>query len=225
MNRHCLDLRVLGPLVVAGACFAFRLLPPPAPPPSEPPRAVDLPTPVAAPPPKGEVAYVLDAARSTVRFLVEGADGELLAACPEMSGRVRFAAGATAGELEFTLDLASLAPIGDGPATVDLHRLLGVHLGAKIHYRATLVRTASTPVPGVVERVWLGTLHLDQRTIRQPMQLWQCSLPGQPMRLQGHGSVDVADYGLPRRGWLGLFPEKHVVTLGLDLVWRRDGGR
>lgn len=225
MSRHCFDLRVLGPLVFAGACFATRMFPAAALPPSPPPRAVELPAPIALPAPKGDVAYVLDATKSTVRFLVEGDDGELLAACTQVSGRVRLGAQPETSELELDLDLGALDTVGGAPSTIDLHRLLGVHLGARIHYHATLVRTSTTPVPGVVERVWLGVLHLDQRTIRQPMQLWQCSLPGQPMRMQGHGTVDVADYGLPRRGWFGMFQEKHVVTLGLDLAWRRDGAR
>lgn len=225
MNRHSLDLRVVGPLVVAAACLATRLFPPVTKAPSPPPRASELPAPFVLPAPKGDVAYELDPAKSTVRFLVEGQDGELLAACTQFSGHVRLATQPDASELELDLDLGALETVGTAASSIDLHRLLGVHLGARIHYRAKLVRTSTTPVPGVTERVWLGTLYLDQRSMRQPMQLWQCSLPGQPMRMQGHGTVDVADYGLPRRGWFGMFQEKHTVTLGLDLAWRRQGAR
>ncbi len=49
--------------------------------------------------------------------------------------------------------------------------------------------------------------------------------PGQPLRLQGHGTVPRETYGLPARGWLGFGTNAHDVTLGLDLVWRRHRAR
>lgn len=222
MSRACLDWRVWGPLTFAAACFAFRLRPDEAKTDRPTPHGAALPTPVAAPSPKGETRWVLDPEKSTIRFLVEGDEGELLAACTHMDGKLRFGGKPETGDLELHIDLAGLSSVGQGPSTIDVRRLLGVHLGSEIHYHGTLIRTATSPLPGVTERVWLGTLRLDERMLRQPMQLWQCSLAGPPMRLQGHGTVDVEDYGLPHRCWFGVVQESHVVTLGLDLAWRRD---
>lgn len=227
MSRACFDWRVWGPLAFAAACFAFRLRPDAtaATAPDRAPRGTVLPAPVAAPTPKGDTRWVLDPDKSTMRFLVQGGEGELLAACTHMSGKLRLGGHPETGELELHIDLAGLSPVGQGPSTIDVRRLLGVHLGSEIHYRGALVRSSTTPLPGVTERLWLGTLRLDERLLRQPMQLWQCSLAGPPMRLQGHGTVDVEDYGLPHRSWFGVVQEAHVVTLGLDLAWRRDSTR
>lgn len=225
MNRSCLDPRVWTPIAIAALCFSFRLHPPAAPAAADPARPVALPAMQPAPPPKSDVDYVLDPAKSTVRFLVEGSQGELLTTCTRVEGRLRLTTKGEGSEFELELDLGSLAPSGTEPTTIDLYRLLGVHRGSEVRYRGTLLRTSTTNLPSVTERVWLGTLRIGPRIVRQPMQLWQCALSGQPMRLQGHGTVDVADYGLPRRSWLGLLQENHVVTLGLDLAWRRSSPR
>ncbi len=222
MNRTLLDPRVLAPLLAASVAFSFRAQPAPRPVPSPPPRAIELPSPPVAPQPKTATSFVLDTEASTVRFLVEGGDGELLTACKRFTGSLRLDPQAEASEFELRLDLGSLSPVGNALAEVDLRRLLGVHTGSEIHYRGKLVRTSTSPVPGVIERVWLGGLQLDGRLVRQPMQTWQCSLAGQPLRLQGHGTVDVTEYGLPRRSRLGVLRDDHAVTIGLDLVWRRD---
>lgn len=225
MNREALDPRVLGPLAFAVACFAFRALPRPDEASAATPRAIELPPVAAAAAPRTETSYELDPTRSTARFLVEGDGGELLAGCSRIAGSLRLDPRRDAGELELRLDLGSLEPSTENRQGIDLHRLLGVHRGGEIVYRATLARTATTPVPGVGERVWLGTLRLGGRAVRQPIQTYLCALPGQPLRLQGHGTVDVADYGLPRRTWFGLLEESHDVTLGLDLAFRRATGR
>ena len=225
MKRAWLDPRVWGPALVAAVCFAFRMQPPPAAAVLPTPHVVELPAVHGAPPPKADTEYELDAERSSVRFLVEGNGDELLASCPNVSGRLVLRAKAETSELELHLDLGSLVPIGEPKSTIDLRRLLGVHRGSEVAYRATLLRSSTSNLPGVTERLWLGTLRLGSRLTRQPMQLWQSSLLGQPLRLQGHGSVDTADYGLPPRSWLGILKEQHVVTLGLDLAWKRRASR
>jgi hypothetical protein len=129
------------------------------------------------------------------------------------------------GELELVLDLATLQPLhgaaGGGDRGIDLAHVLGVYRGSTIVYRARLAATTTSDLPGVSQRTFLGTLRLGSQVLTQPMQLWQCALPGQPLRLQGHGTVAADQYGLPTRRWLALFPEDHAVTLGLDLAWRR----
>ena len=223
MNRHCLDWRVLAPIAVGAVLFALRpaTLPPRGQP--SPQRTIELPTPVAGGLSQRDADYELDAERSTVRFFVD--DGApRFAACPGVRGSLQVRTGTAPSTLELELDLGSLQPL-EANAPLDLWRLLGVHRGGRITYRAELLRTATSPLPGVTERVWLGTLRLDEHAVRQPMSLWQVSLPGQPLRLQGHGTVAGATYDLPTRGWLGLAADSHAVTLGLDLVWRRRRAR
>lgn len=221
MNRFCTDARVWLPIACAAVCFALRLRAPAVPGLAPAPRVVTLPTIHGAPAAKGDVAYVLDPERSTVRFLAQTGNGDLLFACRTVSGTLRLCSNEVDSELQLRLDLASLVPVGEGSTPIDLQRLLGVHSSSEIVYRATLQRSSTSIVPAVTEHIWIGTLRVGSRRKRQPMQLWQSALPGQPLRLQGHGTVDITEYGLPRRTWLGLAEEHHVVTLGLDLAWRR----
>ncbi|MBX3463464.1 MAG: hypothetical protein KF830_09850 [Planctomycetes bacterium] len=225
MNRHCLDPRVFGPLAAAALAFALRPLPAPAAPPGHAARSVALPELHAAPEPTGDADHVLDGERSTVRFLVTTGGRERLVACRRVAGSLRRASPGHHQELELRLDLASLQAADDSATGLDLWHLLGVHRGGEVVYRARLLRTATSNLPGVGARLWLGTLRLGDRVVQQPMELWQVALPGQPLRLQGHGSVAAHAYGLPVRSWLGLAPQTHVVTLGLDLVWRRQRRR
>ncbi|MBL9078704.1 MAG: hypothetical protein JNL08_14435 [Planctomycetes bacterium] len=225
MNRHLLDLRVCGPIAIAALLFWWRpgTLPPPAPTPTA--RAVALPALQVPAESTQDADYELDPARSVVRFLVEDAAGRQLAVCQRASGRLRVRRGGAERELELDLELGSLAPVDASGAGLDLWHELGVHRGSEIAYRATQLAATTTNLPGVTARLWLGSLRLDGRVVRQPMELWQVALPGQPLRLQGHGTVPRETYGLPARGWLGFGTNAHDVTLGLDLVWRRHRAR
>jgi hypothetical protein len=167
---------------------------------------------------------VLDAERCSVRFLCDTGGDETLAACRRLTGRLRVQDGGERRELDLDLDLGSLQPVGEAAPDLDLWRLLGVHRGSEVSYRASQLRRSTGTLPGVTELLWLGTLRFDGRVVQQPMVLWQVSLPGQPLRLQGHGSVAGDTYGLPSRRWLGLGTRSHVVTLGLDLAFRRERG-
>jgi hypothetical protein len=210
---------------VACAWFATRALPPPVPAPAPSAQSFELSAMHGLPPSSREQRLELAAEESSVRFLVEGTRGELLVACTAVHGSLVLGANNTGGELELHLDLGSLQPLGEPVAGLDVAHVLGVHRGSEIVYRATLAATTTSDLPGVCQRTWLGTLRLGGRALQQPMQLWQCSLPGQLLRLQGHGSVAAADYGLPLRRVFGLLAEQHVVTLGLDLAWRRPRAR
>lgn len=223
MSRHCRDPRVWLPFAIAALFFGWReRTAAPAPPITARSRATELPAMHGLAPAAGEQSFELDADKSSIRFLVEGPRGELLARCAGAAGHLRLNAGSHSGELELRFDLASLQTIGGGEGTLDVLHVLGVHRGGEVVYRARLVASTTSDLPGIEERTWLGALQFGSRVQQEPMRLWQCSLPGRPLRLQGHGSVPAADYGLPRRWLLGLFEERHIVTLGLDLAWRRN---
>ncbi|HEX5052128.1 MAG TPA: hypothetical protein VFZ65_10170 [Planctomycetota bacterium] len=228
MSHPCLDVRVWLPLALAAAWFALRErgASPAVPLPQA--RSVELPALHGLPAPTGPQHFELDAAKSGVRFLVEGPRGQLLVECPAASGHLDLTprpGEPIAGELELRLDLASLRPAGDGDASIDVFHVLGVHRNTEIVYRARLAATTTGDLPGVEQRTWLGTLQFGARTLRQTMVLWQCALAGHDLRLLGHGTVEAAPFGLPSRRWLLVFEEHHLVTLGLDLAWRRARGR
>jgi hypothetical protein len=246
MRHPALDARVLLPVVLAAGWFATAALPRAVAPAGPRPSVLALPPVRGAAGPTGEQSYELDAERSVVRFLVLGSRGELWTACRGVAGSLHFAAGGRSGEIELRLDLGTLAPLppaapwdrdaepaaaapapptlADGADATLLH-LLGVHRGTEIVYRASLVATTEGDLPLVTLRTFVGQLRFASRVLQQPMQLWQSSLPGQPLRLQGHGTVPTAAYGLPQRHRFGLYAEQHTVTLGLDLVWRRRRAR
>lgn len=224
MTRAIFDPRVWLPLAIAGVWFGLRATPTPPPTPLGEVRAITLPAMHGLPPASKAQHLDLDPERSSVRFLVTGLAQELLVACPGVKGTLDLEPNGN-GELELVLDLATLQPL-HGAASgndrgIDVAHVLGVYRGSTIVYRARLAATTTSDLPGVSQRTFLGTLRLGAQVLAQPMQLWQCSLPGQPLRLQGHGTVAADQYGLPTRRWLALFPEDHAVTLGLDLAWRR----
>lgn len=221
MSRAALYPSAIVPVLLASLGFAWRALPQKPSPPLPAIRATDLPTLPNLPPGKKNLDLELDAEHSSVRFLVTGLDEDLLVGCPAVTGRLVLTDAGTHGVLELQLDLASLEPLQGAERGLDLAHVLGVHRGATITYRGELVATTSSDLPGVQQRTWLGQLRFGAQVLLQPMQLWQCSLPGKPLRLQGHGTVAGDRYGLPTRHWLALFPEAHAVTLGLDLAWRR----
>ncbi len=220
MNRQCRDARIWGPLVVAGAALLLRGAPGPAARATTTPHAVELPALHAGAEPRGSVDYVLDAERSSVRFLVGGQ----LTTCPAITGHLHVRDDGSR-ELELDLDLGSLQPHGDQPAPTPLDPggLLGVPRASHVLYRANLLRTTSSNLPGVTGQQWLGTLDLGERAVQQPFALWQVSLPGQPLRLQGHGPV-AGGIQEPARNWFGIPSPSHVLLLGFDLAWRRHRG-
>lgn len=221
------DLRTWLPLVAACAVFVGREtlrteerpLPPPA-------RSVTLPQfqgPASQP---RKATYELDRERSSVRFLLRSNGRESLFQCPVVDGTYVTSPEDGGMHLEIELDLGSLVPVGRGAsadAIQQLRDLLGVNRAETVRYHAGLVSRASTPLPGLSQLVWQGELHFGGRTVRQAMSLWQTLLPGQPPRLQGHGTVPTDAYGIGRSAWFGLVNDHHVVTLGLDLGWQRSG--
>jgi len=224
-----LDWRLWLPLAIAAIAGAGRELTISPMPATEPPvTALALPRPRLLTLPVRDQAYDLDADRSCVRFLVEGEGQELLVQCAVVSGSLELRAEPADSVLELRLDLGSVVPTAPrqaGEPAVDLRHLLGVHRGNELAFRGSLLSTSTAPVPGLLHHLWLGTMRFGNRLVRQPIALWQTALPGQPLRLQGHGTVEVEPYGLPRRVWLGLVEERHVVTLGLDLAWKRRASR
>jgi hypothetical protein len=220
------DLRTWLPLVAACAVFAVRetmrteaaAVPPPA-------RSVTLPQlqgPVAQP---RKATYELDRERSSVRFLLRSNGSESLFQCPVVEGTYTTSQEDGGMHLELELDIGSLVPFGSGgtaDAVQQLRDLLGVNRAETVRYHAGLVSRASTPLPGLSQLVWQGDLHFGGRTVRQAMSLWQTLLPGQPPRLQGHGTVPTDAYGIGRSAWFGLVNDHHVVTLGIDLGWQRS---
>jgi hypothetical protein len=220
MNRTCLDPRVWGPALAGLLLVAPRALPPAAAPTPPRPPSVELPALHPAAPATSARQLELVPERSSVRLLAAGPRGELLVDCPAVSGELELDAGGRAGDLTLRIDLAALRPVA-GYAGPDLHHVLGVHGTGTVVYHGRVVATTDSDLPGVRRLHCLGRLHFGDRVRQQAMELWQCCLAGQPMRLQGHGTVPGEDLGLPERRWLGLVREHHDVTLGLDLAWRR----
>lgn len=216
---------VLGPLLCGALGFALRegLRPAPLPPPG-PGRAVPLPTPSLVPFRAKAERFQLQPELSAARFLVRGDLGELQLRCPGLSGTLQFDPEPGRSSLELRLDLHTLDTVDDTPLPAEaLRHLLGVHRSATATFRGTWTHTLSTPVPGLVQLLFDGTLELGGHVVRQSLGLWRAALPGQPLRLCGHGTVDAHDYGLPERSFLGFRQEQHLVTLGLDLAFRRSG--
>lgn len=186
--------------------------------------SVELPVPLGAEAPRHEQSYELDATHTSVRFAVAGPGGEVLLACPAVRGQLELRPDGAASELVLELDLGSLEPVAAQDAhwaAAAIRHLLGAHRASTLTYRATLVSRATTPLPQLTRVHWLGRMRFGNHTVQQPIDLWQTAMPGRPLRLQGYGTVGADVYGLLRRSWLGLVQEKHVVTLGLDLAWKR----
>lgn len=224
--RHT-ALGTFGPLLLAGLGFAFREAGrPAAAAPLPPGHAVALPTPNLLPFRPSKDVLELVAERSTARFLVRGAIGELAAKCPSLRGSLQLDPEPQRCQLELRLDLASLVGLDGAPVPSDaLRQLLGVHRSGEVVFRGTLAHTLTTPVPGLVQLVFDGRLALGGHVVRQTLGLWRAALPGQAQRFLGHGTVAASDYGLPRRSFLGFGGAEHQVTLGLDLAFvRRSGG-
>ena len=212
------------PALVGAAAFVPRALPVAPRAAAIVPHAVELPALHGAPIAREPQRYELAAEASSVRFRVVGAHDQLLVACTHATGSLTLDPRDGSGTLELTLDLGALTPVADGPRDFDARTVLGVFGGVPLHYRAQLVATASSDLPGVGGTTWLGTLHFGARALHQPMQLWICRLPGRPLRACGHGTMPAAAFGLERR-WFPWFARHRDVTLGLDLCWRRTRGQ
>lgn len=219
------DPRTWLPAAVAALWFAARALPPAPIPAPRPATSVALPPLHGVEPPAGTHRWRLDPADTSVRFLVQGPRGELLARCAAATGELVLTDGGRSGTLALELDLGSLRRLDARGTGLDLAHVLGVHRGGTLSFRGDLTAFTRTDLPGTSRCTWLGTLRFGGRTWRQPLQTWLVLLPGRAPRLQGHGSIAGDACGLPRRSWFGLIPEHHEVTLGLDLGWTRDRGR
>lgn len=220
--RPLFDPRVLGPFVVAAACLAvFEARDVPAPV-AVHARSFELPVPVVPAVAGRAEMFEVDPERSSVRFVLGTGAGERVFVCPGMHGRLVLGANDAAAELELQLDLATLTPLagctGPGCSLLDL---LGPHRDGLVAFRAGLLSTATSPMPGVLRRTWVGTLRCGGHAVQQTIDAWQSRLPGRPLRLQAHGPVPVELLGLPRHGGLLSFVDHHDVTLGFDLAWRR----
>jgi hypothetical protein len=220
MNRHLLDPRVWLPALLGAVVFAPRALPTPEPQPPMRARSSTLPN---LPPQRRDSksrSYRLAVAESSVRFLAEDRGDRLLVQCPDVAGA--FARdGNGGGTLELRIDLATAKALA-GTDGIDLHRVLGIRRADAIVYRARLVSSATTDLAGVERLLFVGQIAFGDRVLAQPMLLWACSLPGRPLRLQGHGPVRTKEYELPQRWRLGLGGGALQVTLGLDLEWQLD---
>lgn len=224
MNRACLDVRIWGPFVVAAEAVLLRGSTDPGAPATTTARAVELPLLHGLPEPRGDAVYRLDPDRSSVRLRI-GADGsERLLACGRCAGRLSIRDGGAARELELECDLAALQPVDPAQppgAPLPSPEATGAR---QLAVRATLQHGAATELPGVVRQQWSGSVRLAAREVAPAIELWQVSLPGQPLRLQGHAVLAGATFGPPSRSWLGLAQDSEVVVLGLDLAWRRQRG-
>lgn len=222
--RAFVDPWVVGPLVLAALVFAMREATRGAvPPPVEPHPAVALPLPRADAAPRRDQEYELDAGASVVRFVDGGGAGDRVIECPAIRGRLELALDRDVSHLELDLDLGSLRAV-DGALAVDdaeLWQLFGVRPSDNVSYRAGLLTSTTTPVPALRLLQWRGELRFGGRTVRQDLELWQTALPGQALRLQGHGAVPGDAYGLGPRGPFAFLHDAHVVTLGFDLAWKR----
>ncbi|MCB9878598.1 MAG: hypothetical protein H6835_13455 [Planctomycetes bacterium] len=224
MTRPLADPRVVLPALVAAVCFGFRAVPQRSPDEPVAAHSVALP-PLRGLTPRGQVDYDLDPERSSVRFLVRGGAGQLLADCARVEGALSLGPEPVDGALTLRLDLASLRLRDTPPPTVDVHHVLGVLGDLQLEFRGALQAAAMVDVPGLSRDSWIGTVHFGPRVQRQPIVLWRTLLPGRPLRTQGHGTVAGASFGLPDRTWFGLFADDFQVTVGLDLAWRRRRGR
>ncbi|MCA8951515.1 MAG: hypothetical protein KDE27_18555 [Planctomycetes bacterium] len=223
MNRR-FDVAVFGPLIVAilivGLRESTRASIVPEPPPG---TAVALPMVRGHATPKRALAYDVDGERSGLRFLVRRGSAEQLFRCDGVRGSLVLGETGDA-RLQLDFDLGALRAVGDPSAPAagfDLWDVLGTSSDAEVRYEASLVSTASTPLPCLTQKVWVGTLRFGGRIVRQPMVLWQTALPGQPLRLQGHGPVRADAYGLLRHTLPTPLREPYEVFLGLDLAWTR----
>lgn len=219
-----LDLRVLGPALLAAVVFAAHEHCQPAATPIPAPRGqpLTLPQPLAWAGPAADTGFELDARGANVRFRVDTGLRRIDAVCPASSGQLRFGVGGRPTELSLRFCLVTLQAPDGGKTGEEVSRLLGLRRDEEIAFHGTLVAHETFATAGVARTTFAGTLTLGTRRRQQSMQLWLALLLPGRVRLQGLGTVDGHDLGLPRRRYLGFFPEQCRVTVGLDLPFLRE---
>lgn len=214
------EFRIWLPAVAAIACFATRALPKNSAAPPVESRSVSLPQLHGMPMRARLRRFELREDDSSVRFHVTGIHQQVLVACQRMSGELLLGPKPDEGTLTLKLDLATLRSLSKDPSGISIPDVLGVFGNQEVVYHGKMVSVASSDLPGMVQTTWLGRIHFGSRVLAQPMQLWRCALPGQAIRLQGHGLAATNSLGLPYRSTLGVLDEHYTITLGLDLAWR-----
>jgi hypothetical protein len=175
-----------------------------------------LPLPLAWRGPGNGRTLTADAA-SRVRFRI----GHRTAECRGVTGELTWGRAGAPAELQLRIDLARLVDLDAGAVRGELWRLLGVQNGDVIDYRARAVAVETYDVAGVSRITWLGSLQLGTRVRQQVMQTFLATLLPPAARMQGVGTVDGRDFGLPERYSFGVLPQASEVTVALDLAWRQ----
>lgn len=215
-----MDWRVWLPALVAIACFGTRALPKVAATDQEKSRSITLPQLYGMPLKKRLRRFRLDADKSSARFDVKGRRRHMVAQCPKLEGELLLGPKPEQGTLTLRLDLSSLRSLSKDNADFSIPDVLDVLGNLEVVYHGTMVSAATSDLPGVMQTTWLGRVQFGSRVLAQPMQLWRCALPGQAIRLQGHGIAMANSLGLPNRFTMSLLDEQYAITLGLDLAWK-----
>ncbi|MBK8098527.1 MAG: hypothetical protein IPK26_15565 [Planctomycetes bacterium] len=220
MSRQRLDVRIvatlLAGLLAVWAREATRTLPTPAP--GIPPTTTELPMPPTWRGPGPEATLHLQPSASRVEFAVDSTLQHTVAAATGLSGALQWDQHGEPAALSLTIDLAQLQSDAGGTA---LWRLLGCKHTDRLGWNGRVLARTTFAVPGVARLELVGPLQFAGRVRSQPMQLWIARLPGRVI-VQGVGTVDGDDFGLPRRYLLGLLPDRHRVTLALHLEFARN---
>jgi hypothetical protein len=215
-----MDWRVWLPALVAIACFSTRALPKTAATNNEKTRSITLPQLYGMPLKNRLRRFRLDAEESSARFDIKGRQQHMVAQCQQLDGELLLGPKPDQGTLTLRLDLSSMRSLSKDNSDFSIPDVLGVLGNLEVVYHGKMISVATNDLPGVVQTTWLGRIQLGSRVLAQPMQLWRCALPGQAIRLQGHGIAVANSLGLPSRYTLSLLDEKYAITLGLDLAWK-----
>lgn len=221
MIRPVCDPRVLGPLLAGVLVFGWRAATrePPAALPAAVGTPITLPLPVAWKGPANGANLALVPGGSQVRFSVDTGFRTVTASCPLATGTLGFGRNGTPTEVELRFDLQHLRAEPDDDDAGDLTLLLGVRRGDAITFRGQVQAVETFATAGIQRVTFLGTLAFGPQRRQQPMQLWLTMLAPGTVRLQGQGTVDGHDFGLPRRRLAGMLPERSRITVALDLAF------
>lgn len=161
----------------------------------------------------------LDPARSSARFCIHYADGDLVLLCPAVDASLDYDTAGQPELLHLRLDLDQLVTPQGAPATTDRWHLLGVRSGETVTFRGRVLAIESYPIAGTSRIRWAGPLQFGSSVRSAVIDLFCAQTTPRRCRLQGLGRVDTTALGLPRRYHLGLWPEHHDITLALDLAF------